>query len=120
MPYPFQFKKWVDFYQKNNESIFSYAVQRDDWIIGHGSIQIKKKIGHIFHVIIDSGYRRKGLASKLIKELKEKVHQKGVKEITLNVDRKNLAAFYLYEKLGFLKDKDVSKNTLRMKTKLYA
>jgi ribosomal protein S18 acetylase RimI-like enzyme len=60
------------------------------------------------------------LASKLIKELKEKVHQKGVKEITLNVDRKNLAAFHLYEKLGFLKDMDVSKNTLRMKTKLYA
>ena len=120
IPYPFQFKKWVDFYQKNNESIFSYAVQRDDWIIGHGSIQIKKKIGHIFHVIIDSGYRRKGLASKLIKELKEKVHQKGVKEITLNVDRKTLAAFHLYEKLGFLKDMDVSKNTLRMKTKLYA
>ena len=90
-------------------------VQRDDWIIGHGSIQIKKKIGHIFHVIIDSGYRRKGLASKLIKELKEKVHQKGVKEITLNVDRKNLAAFYLYEKLGFTTRRKISFWNLSLK-----
>ena len=71
-------------------------------------------------IIIDPNYRRKGLASKLINELRKKGGDKGVELFTLNVDKKNLAAFYLYEKLGFLKDKNISKNTVRMKTILYA
>jgi ribosomal protein S18 acetylase RimI-like enzyme len=120
MTYPFQFKKWAEFYQKNDANVFSYTVQKDEWIIGHGSIKIKKNVGHIFHIIIDSNYRRKGLASKLINELRKKGGDKGVELFTLNVDKKNLAAFYLYEKLGFLKDKSISKNTVRMKTILYA
>ena len=120
MTYPFQFKKWADFYQKNYANVFSYTVQRNEWIIGHGSIKIKKNVGHIFHIIIDTSYRRKGLASKLVNKLIKIGKRKGAQDFTLSVDKKNLAAFYLYEKLGFLKDKDISKNTISMKTNLYA
>ena len=120
LTYPFQFNKWVEFYKKKDGNVFSYTVQKNKWILGHGSIQIKKSTGHIFHVIIDSDYRRMGLASKLINELKRAASKKSVHELTLNVDKKNVAAYNLYEKLGFLKDKDISKNLLRMKTKLFA
>ena len=102
MTYPFNLKKWISlsYKEKNNKTII---IKIDDWIIGHLSIKEKKKQGkaHLFHLIIDPNYLRKGFAKKLIFYAEELIKCDNIKKITLNVVRKNQAARQLYYSLGY-------------------
>ena len=102
MTYPFNLKKWISlsYKEKNNKTII---IKIDDWIIGHLSIKEKKEQGsaHLFHLIIDPNYHRKGFAKKLILYAEELIKHDNIKKITLNVVRKNQAARQLYYSLGY-------------------
>ena len=106
MSYPFNLKKWISlsYKEKNNKTII---IKIDDWIIGHLSIKEKKeqRSAHLFHLIIDPNYLRKGFAKKLIFYAEELIKCDNIKKITLNVVRKNQAARQLYYSLGYA-DKD--------------
>ena len=102
MSYPFNLKKWISlsYKEKNNKTII---IKIDDWIIGHLSIKKEKEQGsaHLFHLIIDPNYLRKGFAKKLIFYAEELIKCDNIKKITLNVVRKNQAARQLYYALGY-------------------
>ena len=102
MSYPFNLKKWISlsYKEKNNKTII---IKIDDWIIGHLSIKEKKEQGsaHLFHLIIDPNYHRKGFAKKLILYAERVIKYDNIKKITLNVVRKNQAARQLYYSLGY-------------------
>jgi len=102
MSYPFNLKKWISlsYKEKNNKTII---IKIDDWIIGHLSIKKEKKQGsaHLFHLIIDPNYLRKGFAKKLILYAERVIKYDNIKKITLNVVRKNQAARQLYYSLGY-------------------
>mgnify|MGYP006150828029 FL=1 len=112
--YPFQFKRWVkQFYFPEIEKIKTIIVKHKDWIIGHGSIRVDNKLAQIFHIFIDEKFRRKGLASLLVKEL-EKVSKTEAKTFTINVVQKNIEAKMLYEKLGYKIINDLRTNWIKM------
>ena len=102
MTYPFNLNKWISlsYKEKNNKTII---IKIDDWIIGHLSIKEKKEQGsaHLFHLIIDPNYHRKGFAKKLILYAEELINNDNIKKITLNVAKKNQAARQLYYALGY-------------------
>ena len=102
MSYPFNLKKWISlsYKEKNNKTII---IKIDDWIIGHLSIKKEKEQGsaHLFHLIIDPNYLRKGFAKKLILYAERVIKYDNIKKITLNVVRKNQAARQLYYSLGY-------------------
>ena len=102
MTYPFNLKKWISlsYKEKNNKTII---IKIDDWIIGHLSIKKEKEQGsaHLFHLIIDPNYLRKGFAKKLILYAERVIKYDNIKKITLNVVRKNQAARQLYYSLGY-------------------
>ena len=102
MSYPFNLKKWISlsYKEKNNKTII---IKIDDWIIGHLSIKKEKEQGsaHLFHLIIDPNYLRKGFAKKLILYAERVIKYANIKKITLNVVRKNQAARQLYYSLGY-------------------
>jgi len=102
MSYPFNLKKWISlsYKEKNNKTII---IKIDDWIIGHLSIKKREKQGsaHLFHLIIDPNYLRKGFAKKLILYAERVIKYDNIKKITLNVVRKNQAARQLYYSLGY-------------------
>jgi len=102
MSYPFNLKKWISlsYKEKNNKTII---IKIDDWIIGHLSIKKGEKQGsaHLFHLIIDPNYLRKGFAKKLILYAERVIKYDNIKKITLNVVRKNQAARQLYYSLGY-------------------
>ena len=116
LTYPFKFKNWISKnYLEKREKIISLIIKKGGWIIGHVSYRINKNKFHIFHLFIDEGHRRLGLAKKLINKI-EKCSQLGnINLITLNVMQKNKEAINLYERLGYeIFDFDKS-GTIKMK-----
>ena len=110
MNYPFNLKQWISlsYKEKNNKTII---IKIDDWIIGHLSIKEKKeqRSAHLFHLIIDPNYHRKGFAKKLILYAEELINNDNIKKITLNVVKKNQAARQLYYALGYA-DKETTRS----------
>ena len=108
MTYPFNLKRWISlsYKEKNNKTII---IKVDDWIVGHLSIKYEedRKSAHLFHLIIDSGHLRKGLAKKLITFAENIIKKDKINRITLNVVRKNIIALQLYNSLGYI---DTGKN----------
>ena len=56
---------------------------------------------HLFHLVIDSKFQRKGLATKLISEVEKIASNIKKRTIALNVLKSNHRAISLYEKLGY-------------------
>jgi len=59
--------------------------------------------GHVVSLAVHPEYRRKGVATALMKELLRRFNDKGVRAARLEVRVSNEAAIKLYEKLGFKK-----------------
>ena len=119
MTYPFNLKKWISssYKEKNNKTII---IKIDDWIIGHLSIKEKKEQGsaHLFHLIIDPNYHRKGFAKKLILYAEELINNDNIKKITLNVAKKNQAARQLYYALGYANKETTRSGSIKMEKNL--
>jgi len=119
MSYPFNLKKWISlsYKEKNNKTII---IKIDDWIIGHLSIKKGRKQGsaHLFHLIIDPNYLRKGFAKKLILYAERVIKYDNIKKITLNVVRKNQAARQLYYSLGYADKERTRLGHIKMEKKI--
>lgn len=59
---------------------------------------------HITNIAILPSYRRKGIASKLVKELINYCNENGISYMLLEVRTNNVPAQKLYEKFGFKSD----------------
>ena len=98
--YPFFFNGWKKYYEMND--LETLILKKENWIIGQLSINLKIKSEiHMFHLIIDSKFQRKGLATKLISEVEKIASNIKKRTITLNVLKSNHRAISLYEKLGY-------------------
>ncbi|MBT3517950.1 MAG: GNAT family N-acetyltransferase [Candidatus Marinimicrobia bacterium] len=102
VPFPFKFKKWLAVsYQIDLDSITTLVLKKDNWIVGHISMRLKEKKGHLFHLFIDKAHRKKGLAQNLVKTLEDHGKEKDANTFSLFVVPKNEAAKKLYEKMGY-------------------
>ena len=60
--------------------------------------------GYITNVVVHPAYRRKGVASALLRELEAYAQAHGLTRITLEVRASNQKAIALYEKMGYDED----------------
>ncbi len=77
-------------------------------------------VGYISNVCIKKEYQGKGLFSKLFHLLTEKVIEKGIDTLRLEVDHGNKKAFNVYSHIGFYRmerDRSKGKQLLEMKLK---
>lgn len=65
--------------------------------------------GQITNVAVHKGYRRQGIAEKMMSELIDQGRKQGIEAFTLEVRVNNQAAIFLYHRLGF-KDSGIRKN----------
>jgi GNAT superfamily N-acetyltransferase len=87
------------------------VAEADDTVVGGGSAIIKEgKPYNIFSrysflgfMYVDPAYRGQGINKLIIEKLIEWSHEKGLKEIRLQVYSDNLPAIKAYEKVGFKK-----------------
>ena len=102
VPYPFKFKNWIDISYLKLESI-TYVLKKDDWIIGHLSIQLRPQFNsiHIFHVFINRENRGKGYSKLLVDNALEYAKNHQFNKVTLAVNQNNPIAIELYTNYGF-------------------
>lgn len=81
------------------------VVEKDKHLMGylHGTYFSNPydKGGYVEDIFVTNNFRRKGVASKLIKEFVKILKDKKYKKIRLSVNTKNIGAIRLYKKLGF-------------------
>lgn len=105
MTFPFTFSTWVNYYRKLS-GITTFVTKHEGWIVGHISLHFDEttKNAHLFHLFIDPGYRRMGLAQKMITVVEDHGSKLGAVSFSLFVLPKNEPARILYEKRGYQED----------------
>jgi ribosomal-protein-alanine N-acetyltransferase len=73
------------------------------FIISQVEIENDTLYGHIITINVAPAYRRRGIASKMLKETEEILKAKGITECHLEVREDNSAALKLYENSGYQK-----------------
>ena len=117
MTYPFNIKKWILLSYKEI-NIKTIIIKIDNWIVGHLSIKYEedKNSAHLFHLIINQNQLRKGHAKKLILHA-EKIlkNDNNIKNITINVVKKNQIAKKLYCSMGYEEINNKRNSYIKMK-----
>lgn len=76
------------------------ALEAED-VIGICGLRNIAGEGEITNVVVDAGYRGRGIAQALLQKALERGNELGVEAYTLEVRESNRAAIKLYEKFGF-------------------
>lgn len=77
------------------------AKTKDGEITGYLGASFILDEAEMGNICVSGRYRREGIASKLMDELKRRLREKGVKTLFLEVSDQNLPAIGLYDRLGF-------------------
>ena len=85
-----------------NEHANYFVLLLENRIIGYAGLWAFETVGHIVNMAIDTEYRRKGYARKLLDYLITYGHEIGVERFTLEVRAGNEAAINLYRSKGFV------------------
>ena len=68
--YPFFFNDWKKKYKMNDTE--TLIITNENWIIGQLSLNLKMKDEiHMFHLIVDPKFQRRGLATELISKVEK-------------------------------------------------
>ena len=70
-------------------------------IVGYGGVAIAGDVADIHTLTVIPSFRRKGIATQMLKELESWAVSKGIKDFMLEMREGNLEAQPLYEKYGY-------------------
>lgn len=87
----------------NGEDNIYLVVEEEGQILAYCGLWGVIEEGHINNVAVKKEFHKRGIASKMLKELIERGRKKGLESFTLEVRIGNVNAIRLYEKLGFEK-----------------
>lgn len=82
-------------------SSYSFGVEYEDRFIGYICFWRNPPELHITNIALDSGWKRKGLGTKLIEFAEKFAEESDCRWVTLEVRPSNRAAREMYEKRGF-------------------
>lgn len=88
-------------YELSSPHSFSFSAKHNDKLLGYIISKIVSDRLHITNLAIKEEYRRKGIASLLLSFVMDKISQKGLKGVFLEVRTSNTSAINLYQKFGF-------------------
>jgi ribosomal-protein-alanine N-acetyltransferase len=80
---------------------FALVTDKDGHVVCYIGCDIVLDEADIGNLVTDVNERGKGLATMLMSELLERLKDKGVKKVFLEVESTNLPAIRVYEKCGF-------------------
>ena len=100
--YPFDFMSWIRLYNNDKNSRFTTIVlKHNNWIIGHVSIEIEKKISKIFHLFLEKEHRKKGLSIRILEEIEKYGKESGTRFVQASIQKKDTICFELFSKSGY-------------------
>jgi len=84
----------------NFEKIIGYVMWRIERTPSTNTLKLINK-GHLVSIAVSEVYRRKGVATELLKKSMPAIKQKGISEYVLEVRVSNYPAINLYKSLGY-------------------
>ena len=97
--------------------LITYALVKEDQVIGYGHLE--KEIDKVWlGIAIIESQLGKGFGFYLMNTLVDFARKLQIKTLHLSVDKVNLGAIKLYEKVGFFKIDELNENSYLMKMKL--
>ena len=78
------------------------AAEMDGTLAGYAGMQSVLDEGYIDNVAVDPAFRRRGVASALLRAVTEEALRRGLRFLSLEVRAGNEAAIALYESFGFV------------------
>ena len=85
----------------NNENYIVLKALLNNQIVGFVMMQKSDEL-NIDSIAVNKEFRNLGVATKLIQKAEELAKHNNIKTLSLEVSYKNITAFLLYEKLGFV------------------
>ncbi|MFX1449835.1 MAG: ribosomal protein S18-alanine N-acetyltransferase [Promethearchaeota archaeon] len=82
-------------------NIIYLVAEIKQFIVGYTITSLRSTEAHIISIVIDKDYRRRGIGSILLNKTIEKLHEKNMKKLILEVRVSNDAAIAFYEKYNF-------------------
>lgn len=79
------------------------ATDQVEELVGYCVCSSGRKSAHLISVAVQTDYRRKGVATSLLRRALEFLIEQSIPELWLEVNLKNVDAINLYSKLGFEK-----------------
>lgn len=86
----------------NENALYLVAEEKDGALAGICGLLDILGEGDISNVAVQEGFRRRGIAERMLSELLAQGRKRGITAFTLEVRVSNEAAVRLYEKLGFV------------------
>ncbi|MBT9132235.1 ribosomal-protein-alanine N-acetyltransferase [candidate division NPL-UPA2 bacterium Unc8] len=86
----------------SNEDSYFIVVREKEKLIGYGGFFMIGEVARLENLAVHPDFRRRGVATKLLRELLATVKANGGDETTLEVRSGNQEAQNLYRKFGFL------------------
>ncbi len=77
------------------------VIETEGTLVGHGIMSAAAGECHILNICVHPDYQRRGLGRQMLAHLLDLARGRGAQSAILEVRRSNLAAFSLYDKLGF-------------------
>ncbi len=87
-----------EFFKKHSRL---WVIEYNSELVGYSVVWIIKDEAYIANIAVAPSFRRKGLASFLIRHIMNEAQNLGCSSIVLEVKRSNIAAINLYKKMGF-------------------
>lgn len=88
-----------------NKNLIIFIAEIEDNVVAYSNCKIHRSVwskgGYIDDIFVLKNYRKKGIATELIKEFSGYLKGKRLNQISLNVNPKNTDAIKLYRKLDF-------------------
>ncbi|NLY89855.1 MAG: ribosomal protein S18-alanine N-acetyltransferase [Firmicutes bacterium] len=103
LSFPVPWSKQAFLYELLNNEYALYLVARENHeVCGYIGMWRIIDEGHITNLAVHPAYRRRGIGRLLLKALIQKGKKHGLRRLTLEVRRSNLAAQRLYMEFGFV------------------
>ncbi|KAJ8331423.1 hypothetical protein QVD99_001697 [Batrachochytrium dendrobatidis] len=110
---PYSVYTYRHFLQTNPTVSFVAKDTRTETIIGVIICKLdyhrKSYRGYIAMLTVNAAYRKQGIGSQLVKTAVMEMKQRNADEVVLETEATNKAALALYERLGFVRDKRLSR-----------
>ncbi|MEM2947707.1 MAG: GNAT family N-acetyltransferase [Candidatus Bathyarchaeia archaeon] len=90
-------------FESPNEKCRFFVAEEDSEIVGFSRVHIYRwnKSAYVINLLVDSGYRRKGIGSLLLKTAEEFARKNGARVLMFDTAIDNIPALNLYFKNGF-------------------
>lgn len=90
-------------FESPNEKCRFFVAEEDGEIVGFSRVHIYRwnKSAYVINLLVDSGYRRRGIGSLLLKTAEEFARKNGARVLMFDTAIDNIPALNLYLKNGF-------------------